>query len=104
MPSCSVVILQDNAFPHVAKVVQEALARIRSQVLSHPAYSPDLSLRDFHLFGPTLKGERFHFDKDVTAVVTKPVNEQSKPCFSGEICSVPKQWDAYLNAFGDFFS
>ena len=41
----------DNAKPHVGKVVKEKLAELGWELLSHPPYSPDLALSDYHLVG-----------------------------------------------------
>ena len=106
MLSRGVILLHDNARPHVAKIVQKALAHKRWEVLPHPSYSPDMSPCDFHLFGPLkkfLKGQRFDSDADVMASVTKWFKEQPKSFFSDGIRRLPKCWDACLNAYGDFF-
>lgn len=104
--SQGVILLHDNARPHVAKIVQETLAKKNWEVLHHPAYSPDLSPCDFHLFGPlkrALKGQRFNSDADVKTAVTTWFREQPRTFFSDGIRRLPKQWDACLNAYGDFF-
>lgn len=106
MLSRGVILLHDNARPHVAKIVQEALAWKKWEILQHPAYSPDLSPCDFHLFGPlkkALKGQRFHTDADVMNAVNTWFSEQPQSFFADGIRRLPKQWDACLNAYGDFF-
>ena len=106
MLSSGVIILHDNARPHVAKVCVEALARKKWEVLEHPAYSPDLSPCDYHIFGPlkkSLMGQRFHSDDDVKAAVLNWFHDQPTSFFADGIRNLPKQWDACLNAMGDFF-
>ncbi|GBL80764.1 hypothetical protein AVEN_26209-1 [Araneus ventricosus] len=49
-----VVFIRDNARPHNAVVTQKFLEQIKCDIFDHPAYSPDLVTRDFHLF-PQLK-------------------------------------------------
>ena len=49
----SIVLLHDNARPHVAKQIQDLLASFQWEVLDHPAYGPDLSPCDFHVFWAT---------------------------------------------------
>ena len=52
----------DNAPAHTAKSVKAVLQEFRSEVLSHPPYSPDLAPSDFFLFPKLkeyLKGRRF---------------------------------------------
>ncbi|GFU11979.1 hypothetical protein TNCV_3265721 [Trichonephila clavipes] len=55
MLSSDVTILHDNTRPHVAKVYAETLTHKKWKVLEHPAYSPDLSHCDYHIFGQTKK-------------------------------------------------
>lgn len=38
----SVILLHDNARPHVAGVVKTQLAKFKWETLQHPPYSPDL--------------------------------------------------------------
>ena len=49
-----VLILYDNARPHLGKDIRELLDRYSWEVLPHPPYSPDMSSPDFDLF-PKLK-------------------------------------------------
>ena len=45
-----VILLHDNARPHVAKVVKKYLETLKWDVLSHPPYSPDIAPSDYWLF------------------------------------------------------
>ncbi|GBP51064.1 Mariner Mos1 transposase [Eumeta japonica] len=45
-----VILLHDNARPHVAKPVKTYLKMLQWEVLPHPPYSPDIAPSDFHLF------------------------------------------------------
>ncbi|KAG5313071.1 MOS1T transposase, partial [Pseudoatta argentina] len=45
-----VILLHDNAGPHVAKSVKTYLETLKWEVLTHPLYSPDIAPSDFHLF------------------------------------------------------
>jgi hypothetical protein len=63
-----VVMLQDNACPHLACTIQETLCFMSWKVLGYPIFSPDLSLCDFHVLSPlkkVLKSHKFGPDKDV---------------------------------------
>ncbi|EZA49066.1 Histone-lysine N-methyltransferase SETMAR [Ooceraea biroi] len=44
------LLLHDNARPHVAKQTVKKLADYKCEILLHPPYSPDLSPTDYHLF------------------------------------------------------
>ena len=45
-----VMFHHDNARPHTSLVIRQKLLQHCWNVLSHPSYSPDLALSDFHLF------------------------------------------------------
>ena len=45
-----VILLHDNAHPHVAVPVKTYLETLKWGVLPHPPYSQDIALSDFHLF------------------------------------------------------
>ncbi|KAG5327441.1 MOS1T transposase, partial [Pseudoatta argentina] len=58
-----VILLHDNARPHVAKPVTTYLETLKWEVLPHPPYSPDIAPSDFHLFRSMAHGladRRFH--------------------------------------------
>uniref|UniRef100_A0A0N5CHK1 HTH_48 domain-containing protein n=1 Tax=Strongyloides papillosus TaxID=174720 RepID=A0A0N5CHK1_STREA len=44
------ILFHDNAEPHVSKTTVQKLKKLECETLLHPAYSPDLSLTDYHLF------------------------------------------------------
>ncbi|KAG5327304.1 MOS1T transposase, partial [Pseudoatta argentina] len=59
-----VILLHDNARPHVAKPVKTYLETLKWEVLPHPPYSPDIAPSDFRLFRSMAHGladRRFHF-------------------------------------------
>ena len=45
-----VILLHDNARPHVSKIVQEKIKEFQWEILPHPPYSPDIAPSDYHLF------------------------------------------------------
>ena len=66
--SKSVVLLHDNARPHIAAHTAETLRKLKFKVMAHPPYSPDLAPSDYHLFGPlekAIRGRRFTSDHEV---------------------------------------
>ena len=45
-----IILLHDNARPHVAAPVKTYLEILKWEVLPHPPYSPDIAPSDYHLF------------------------------------------------------
>lgn len=45
-----VILLHDNARPHVENPVKTYLQTLKWEVLTHPLYSPDIAPSDYHLF------------------------------------------------------
>lgn len=57
-----VILLHDNARPHIAKESKEALLDLGWEVLPQPAYSSNIAPSDYHLFRSmqhALSSERF---------------------------------------------
>ena len=100
-----VLILHDNARPHIGKVVRELLDRYSWEVLPHPPYSTDMSPPDFDLF-PKLKinmrGVRFSTLEDLSASVTRPVRQLNYSTDLTGIMDLPKRWDAVIRQKGDY--
>ncbi|BFZ02563.1 hypothetical protein BsWGS_05602 [Bradybaena similaris] len=70
--SRGVLILHDNAHPHTATAILDTIKRLRSQILEHPPYSPDLAPSDYHVFGPikdALRGRKIVNDDEIKDAV-----------------------------------
>ncbi|GFS02957.1 transposase [Elysia marginata] len=69
------LLLHDNAGPHKARATTQSLHELGIQVLSHPAYSPDLAPCDFWLL--TILKDRLAEGKfDRIQDLTKVVNSE----------------------------
>ena len=67
-----ILLLHDNARLHTARATIDVLETVKSEVLSHPPYSPDLAPSDFHFFPHLkrdLKGTHFTSDDVVKQAV-----------------------------------
>jgi histone-lysine N-methyltransferase SETMAR len=67
-----VLLQQQNTRPHTSAATIDAIAHLGLIVLPHPAYSPDLTPSDFHLFHKLkkdLRGQNFRSDEEVKAGV-----------------------------------
>jgi len=90
----NVLILNNNARPHIGKVVRELLVRYSWEVLNHQAYSPDMIPPDFDLF-PKLKinmrGVGFSTLEDLSANVTRRVKQLNNSTHLTRIMDYPKR-------------
>ena len=78
-----ILLLHDNARPHTARARIDVLKTLKSEVLSHSPYSPDLAPSDFHFFPHLkrdLKGTRFTSDDEAKQAVMSWI-KQSTPEF-----------------------
>jgi len=100
-----VLILHDNARPHLGKDVCGLLDGYRWEVLPHPPYSPDMSPLDFDLFPKSkinMRGVRFSTLEDLSASVTWRVTQLNCSRNLMGIMDLPKHWDAVIRQKGDY--
>ena len=79
MLSDGIIVLHDNARPHILSLVRDKLQRFGWETLQHPPYFPDLSPCDFHIFSDLkidIRGRRFHSDKEVQEWVRLWIHER----------------------------
>lgn len=104
--SKDVLLLHDNARPHVALSVKDFLVRQGVSVLLHPPYSPDLSPCDFYLFSrlkKASKGQRLANVDKIKEVMTRELNLVTSDDYTGCFASLVKRWRKCLEKDGDYF-
>ena len=104
-PFHNVIILHDNARPHVANKTVNKLRKIHWEFLEHPPYNPDLAPSDFHLFSPLkmfLAGQRFTCADKVKAAVRQWFHSQTVDFYRSGIVKLVLRWDKCLNRHGDY--
>ena len=101
----NMIILHDNARPHVVNKTVNKLRKFHWEFLEHPPYNPDLAPSDFHLFSPLKKflaGQRFTCDDEVKTAVRQWFRSQTANFYRGGIAILVLRWDKCLNRHGDY--
>ena len=101
-----VILLHDNARPHVSKVVKTYLETLKWEVLPHPPYSPDIAPSDFHLFRSMAHGlSEQHFDNyEMTKNwIDSFIESKDEEFFRRGIRALPERWQKVVDNDGQYF-
>jgi histone-lysine N-methyltransferase SETMAR len=75
------------------------------EVLDHPAYSPDLTSSDYHLFGPlkdALRGCHLTSEEEVKEAMHEWLPAQSKTFLSVGIQKLVQCWNKCIEKHGNY--
>ncbi|GBO99330.1 Mariner Mos1 transposase [Eumeta japonica] len=100
-----VILLHDNARPHVAKPVKMYLGTLKWDVLPHPLYSPDIALSDYHLFrslAHDLTDQKFTSYENCQKWVDLWISSKDK-FFQRGIRLLPERWQKVVECDGKYF-
>ena len=101
-----VTFQQDNARPHVAKVVKETLKALNWDVLAHPPYSSDIAPSDCHMFRSMAYGlAEHHFTsyEEVKNWVNSWIASKDEKFFKQGIRVLPERWSRVVERDGRYF-
>ena len=90
-----VILLHDNARPHVAAPVKTYLETLNWEVLSHPPYSPDIAPSDYYLFRSMAHGlseQHFTSYEDTQNWVDSWIASKDEAFFRRGIHMLPERW------------
>ena len=101
-----IILLHDNARPHVAKTTCQTIEELGWEVLAHPAYSPDLAPSDYHLFlglKNSLRDTCFKTLEESENAVCAYFRSKDEKFYWNGIHELPKRWEKVIAVDGDYF-
>ncbi|EYC34124.1 hypothetical protein Y032_0001g258 [Ancylostoma ceylanicum] len=100
-----ILLLMDNARPHISKKSYEKLTALVIDLVPHPPYSPDLAPSDYHVFRSTqtfFAGKKFKDRAEVKRGVDDFLSSKSSDFFARGIRSLPDRWRYVVEHNGDY--
>jgi len=99
-----IILLHDNARPHIAVPVKTYLETLKWEVLPHPPYSPDIAPSDYHLFRSMTHGlseQHFTSYEDIKNCIDDWIASKNEVFFRRGIHMLPERWEKIVAS--DYF-
>uniref|UniRef100_A0A1I7XA86 Mariner Mos1 transposase n=1 Tax=Heterorhabditis bacteriophora TaxID=37862 RepID=A0A1I7XA86_HETBA len=100
-----VLLLNDNARPHIANMTKEVIQTHGWEVLPHPPYSLALSPTDFHLFrslSNDMRGVSFNTDVELRAWLDEFFESKQGNFCQRSIENLVARWEELVNSKGEY--
>lgn len=102
----NIILLQDNARPHIARLTQSKLRELGWEWLDHPPYSPDLSPSDYHLFRSLehfLSKRKFRNINQLRQGLVSFFDSKGVEFWRQGIDLLPERWEKVVQNGGAYF-
>jgi len=101
-----IILLHDNARPHVAAPVKTYLETLKWEVLPYPPYSPDIASSDYHLFRSMTHGlseQYFTSYEDTKNCIDDWIASKDEAFFRRGTNMLPERWEKVVASDGHYF-
>ncbi|EGI57532.1 Mariner Mos1 transposase [Acromyrmex echinatior] len=98
-----IILLHDNARPHVAAPVKTYIETFNWEVLPHSPYSPDIA--DYHLFrslAHDLSEQHFTSYEDIKNWIDNWIASKDEAFFQRVIRMLPERWEKVVTSDGQY--
>lgn len=100
-----ILLLHDNARPHIAKLTLDKINKLSWEVLPHPPYSPDLAPSDFYLFRALqqfIKEKKYENIEDIKNDISSFFQSKSSDFYKVGIQELVNRWRQVVENDGDY--
>jgi len=101
-----VILLHDNARPHIAKVTQDHIFVLGWKLLPHMAYNPDMAPSDYYLFQSLhnhLADIHFVRFKEIRKYIDDFIALKPVSFYRQRFRKLPEIWQRIVYANGEYF-
>ena len=101
-----ILLQQDNARPHSAKITQQKIRELGWEVLPHPTYSPDVAPSDYYLFRSLqhfLAGKKFGTYDHVKNALCQFFESKGDKFYREGMENLVSKWQNVIDHEGNYF-